>query len=74
MLVVCSNKDLYGFTYGRIYHFISDPDMFCSGYVWVKNDKNLIVGEPKLFFKTLDEWKKILKEKKDFRKEENIRW
>ena len=59
-LMVCSNKDLYGFTYGRIYHFINDPDMYDTGYNWVKNDVGVIKAAPKSSFVTLDQFKQIV--------------
>ena len=61
MLVVCSNKDLHGFTYGRLYVFTYDPDLFDTGYTWVKNDKGIIVGEPASNFRSLTDWKKTNK-------------
>jgi hypothetical protein len=60
MLVVCSNKDLHGFTYGRLYVFTYDPDLFDTGYTWVKNDKGVIVGEPASNFRSLTDWKKTI--------------
>lgn len=61
-LMVCSNKEQkYGFTYGRIYHFINDPDMYDTGYNWVKNDLGIITAAPLSSFSTLDQFKKKIK-------------
>lgn len=60
MLVVCSRNDLRGFTYGRIYRIGYQADMTEGGYSWVTNDKGIIVGEPKHYFKTIEQWKKSL--------------
>ena len=60
MLVVCSRNDLRGFTYGRIYRISYQADMTEGGYSWVTNDKGIIVGEPKHYFKTIEDWKKSL--------------
>ena len=59
MLVVCSRNDLRGFTYGRIYRIGYKADL-TEGYVFVTNDKGIIVGEPKHYFKTIEQWKKSL--------------
>lgn len=60
MLVVCSKRDVHGFTYGRLYVFIYDPDLYDTGYTWLKNDKGIIVGQPKLWFKSITDWKKTI--------------
>lgn len=60
-LMVCSNKDLYGFTYGRIYKFIDDPDIYDTGYNWVINDKGVIKAAPKSSFVTVDQFKQIVR-------------
>lgn len=57
MVVVCNEKDLLGFTYGRIYVFIGDPNLYV-GRNWIKNDQGFTVAERKDFFKTLPDWKK----------------
>lgn len=54
MLVVCSRNDLRGFTYGRIYNI--KYKSLTEGYVFVTNDKGIIVGEPKHYFKTIEYW------------------
>lgn len=59
-LMVCNNKDLYGFTYGRIYKFLDDPDLYDTGYNWVKNDKGVIKAAPKSSFVTVDQFKQIV--------------
>ncbi len=64
MLVVCSRKDVHGFTYGRLYVLLYDPDLFDTGYTWIKNDKGIIVGQPKVCFKTIAEWKKTVNNRK----------
>jgi hypothetical protein len=61
MLVVCSRNDLRGFTYGRIYLIGYKADMTEGGYIFATNDKGIIVGEPKRYFKTIEDWKKGLK-------------
>jgi hypothetical protein len=63
-LMVCDNKYLYGFTYGRIYKFIDDPDIYDTGYNWVKNDKGVIKAAPLSSFVTLDRYKHIIQNKK----------
>jgi hypothetical protein len=60
-LMVCNNKDLYGFTYGRIYKFIDDPDIYDTGYNWIINDKGVIKAAPKSSFVTLDQFKQIVR-------------
>jgi hypothetical protein len=60
-LMVCNNKDLYGFTYGRIYKFIDDPDIYDTGYNWVINDKGVIKATPLSSFVTVDQFKKIVR-------------
>ena len=60
MLVVCSRNDLRGFTYGRIYRIGYKADMTDGGYSFVTNDKGIIVGEPKHYFKTIEQWRKNL--------------
>lgn len=59
-LMVCNNKDLYGFTYGRIYKFIDDPDIYDTGYNWVINDKGVIKAAPLSSFVTVDQFKQIV--------------
>ena len=63
-LMVCNNKILHGFTYGRIYRFIDDPDMYDTGYNWVMNDKGIIEAAPKSSFVTVDQFKKIVRNRK----------
>jgi hypothetical protein len=60
MLVVCSRNDLRGFTYGRIYIIGYKADMTEGGYIFATNDKGIIVGEPKRYFKTIEQWRKNL--------------
>jgi hypothetical protein len=62
-LMVCNNKDLYGFTYGRIYKFIDDPDLYDTGYNWVANDAGVIKAAPKSSFVTVDQFKKIVRDR-----------
>lgn len=61
MLVVCTQKDLRGFTYGRIYRIGYQADISGDGYTFVTNDKAVIVGEPKRYFKSIEDWRKCLK-------------
>ena len=67
MLVVCSNKTISGrgFTYGRLYHIGYQCELTGGGYSWVTNDKGIIVGEAKMFFKTLPDWKKHINKVND---------
>ena len=62
MLVVCSRNDLRGFTYGRIYHIGYKADL-TEGYIFVTNDKGIIVGELKHYFKTIEQWKQNLNDR-----------
>jgi len=62
-LMVCNNKDLYGFTYGRIYKFIDDPHIYDTGFNWVKNDKGVIKATPLSSFVTVDQFKKIVRDR-----------
>jgi hypothetical protein len=59
-LMVCTNRKLENFTYGRIYRFINDPDMYDTGYNWVTNDKGIIVAAPKSSFRTIEQFKESL--------------
>lgn len=61
MLVICQNKDLHGFTYGRIYRIGYNVDMIEGGYTYLTNDKGIIVGEPKRYFRTIQQWKDKIK-------------
>lgn len=64
-LMVCNNRTLRGFTHGRIYRFIDDPDMYDTGYNWVMNDKCIIVAAPKSSFVTVDQFKKIVRNRNE---------
>lgn len=63
-LMVCDNKDLYGYTYGRIYKFINDPEMYHTGYNWVSNDVGVVKAVPIRSFITIDEYKRVIQNKK----------
>jgi hypothetical protein len=58
MLVICTSKTISnrGFTYGRLYRINHQ----CGGYSWVTNDKGVIIGEVRIFFETLTDWKKYI--------------
>jgi len=58
MLVVCCRRGMEGFTYGRLYVFMVDPDMYL-GCTWVKNDQGHMVGRPKNNFMSLKQWKEL---------------
>lgn len=64
MLVVCSKRDVYGFTYGRLYIFMFYNDLLNSNYTFLRNDKNIIVSQPKIFFKSITDWKKVISNRK----------
>jgi hypothetical protein len=59
-LVVCNNRCLRGFTYGRIYRIIDDPDLYDTGYYWINNDTGVVKATPRSFFVTLDQFKSIV--------------
>ena len=69
MLVVCVRKKLFGFTYGRIYrvthvpfsHSVSSENDDTDDYIWVIDYKGIVVGESKMCFQTLPQWKRSLK-------------
>jgi hypothetical protein len=63
-LMVCDNKHLYGYTYGRIYKFINDPEMYDTGYNWVTNDFGKVKAVPIRSFITIDEYKRVIQYKK----------
>jgi len=63
-LMVCTSKKLHNFTYGRVYKFINDPDMYDTGHNWVANDKKVITAAPISSFKTIDEFKDLLEKMK----------
>lgn len=63
-LMVCDNKHLYGYTYGRIYKFINDPEMYDTGYNWVANDFGVVKAVPIRSFITIDEYKRVIQYKK----------
>lgn len=57
MIVVCNEKDIRGFTYGRVYVFMVEPDLYI-GRTWVKNDQGITVAEKKSAFISITDWKK----------------
>jgi hypothetical protein len=63
-LMVCTSKKLNNFTYGRVYRFIDDPDIYDTGYHWVKNDKKVISAVPISSFRTIEEFKEQLEKMK----------
>jgi hypothetical protein len=63
-LMVCTSKKLHNFTYGRVYKFIDDPDIYDTGYHWVKNDKKVISAVPISSFRTIEEFKEQLEKMK----------
>lgn len=63
-LMICTSKKLHNFTYGRVYHFINDPDMYDTSHNWVLNDKKVITAAPISSFKTIDEFKDLLERMK----------
>jgi hypothetical protein len=63
-LMVCTSKKLNNFTYGRVYRFIDDPDIYDTGYHWVKNDKKVISAVPISSFRTIDQFKDQLEKMK----------
>ena len=64
-LMVCTSKKVHNFTYGRVYKFIDDPDMYDTGYNWAINDKKSIAAAPKSSFRTIDEFKDQLEKMKN---------
>lgn len=60
MIVVCNEKDIRGFTYGRVYVFMVEPDLYI-GRTWIKNDQGITVAEKKSSFISITDWKKINK-------------
>ena len=64
MLVVCSRKDVHGFTYGRLYVFMFYNDLANSDYTFLRNDKNIVVSQPKIFFKSITDWEKVIRNRK----------
>jgi predicted aspartyl protease len=63
-LMVCTSKKLNNFTYGRVYRFIDDPDIYDTGYNWVVNDKKVISAVPISSFRTIEEFKEQLEKMK----------
>ena len=62
--MVCTSKKVHNFTYGRVYKFIDDPDMYDTGYNWSINDKNSIAAAPISSFRTIDQFKDQLEKMK----------
>lgn len=62
--MVCTSSKVHNFTYGRIYKFIDDPDMYDTGYNWAINDNKKISAAPKSSFRTIDEFKDQLEKMK----------
>ena len=60
-LVVCNNRSLRGFTYGRIYRIIDDPDLYDTGYYWINNDTGVVKATPRSSFVNLDHFKIIVR-------------
>jgi len=63
-LMVCTSKKLHNFTYGRVYKFIDDPDMYDTGYNWAINDNKKISAAPISSFRTIEEFKDQLEKMK----------
>jgi hypothetical protein len=63
MLLVCSEKNIRGFTYGRIYFYMDESDLYI-GRFWIKNDQGFTVAENKSSFKKLTDWKKQINKSK----------
>lgn len=64
-LMVCTSKKLHNFTYGRVYRFINDPDIYDTGYHWVVNDKKTVAAAPISSFRTIEEFKEQLEKMKN---------
>jgi hypothetical protein len=63
-LMVCTSKKVHNFTYGRVYKFIDDPDMYDTGYNWAINDNKNISAAPMSSFRTIDQFKEQLEKMK----------
>jgi hypothetical protein len=63
-LMVCTSSKVHNFTYGRVYKFIDDPDMYDTGYNWAINDNKNISAAPMSSFRTIDQFKEQLEKMK----------
>jgi hypothetical protein len=65
MLVVCNKRGVNGFTYGRLYVFMFYTDLLNSDYTFLRNDRNIVVSQPKNCFKSITDWKKVISNRKE---------